>query len=89
MKPASFWRRSPHGERGLKSDADYISCKTDWSLPAWGAWIDITESKTPAKSPVSRSPHGEIGLKSQLDYTINKVISRCPHGECGLKFTGC
>ena len=34
--------RSPHGERGLKSDFDILD-EADESLPAWGAWIEIAE----------------------------------------------
>ena len=34
-------RRSPHGERGLKSCADAIRRENRGSLPARGAWIEI------------------------------------------------
>ena len=33
--------RSPHGERGLKSVCVRLQDRTGWSLPAWGAWIEI------------------------------------------------
>ena len=33
--------RSPHGERGLKSVPRWNRCSLQWSLPAWGAWIEI------------------------------------------------
>ena len=34
-------RRSPHGERGLKLKAFSPDFVRYWSLPAWGAWIEI------------------------------------------------
>ena len=33
--------RSPHGERGLKSDGVLLMVTVFMSLPAWGAWIEI------------------------------------------------
>ena len=35
--------RSPHGECGLKSRGFYGSGKRQWSLPAWGVWIEISD----------------------------------------------
>ena len=34
-----------------------------WSLPAWGAWIEIIGEGFFFLSPYRRSPHGERGLK--------------------------
>ena len=33
--------RSPHGERGLKLLFAIAYLISFWSLPAWGAWIEI------------------------------------------------
>ena len=33
--------RSPHGERGLKSNMPRIPSNMPWSLPTRGAWIEI------------------------------------------------
>ena len=41
------------------------------SLPARGAWIEITENKDNILAPCSRSPHGERGLK----YSPSKVFA--------------
>ncbi len=55
------------------------------SLPAWGAWIEISTNKLSLNVDVCRSPHGERGLKSPY-LTIKKIrFSRSPHGERGLK----
>ena len=32
-----------------------------WSLPAWGAWIEIQKSLACATEGLRRSPHGERG----------------------------
>ena len=37
------------------------SIKLTLSLPAWGAWIEISGASGGATSGVSRSPHGERG----------------------------
>ena len=37
------------------------------SLPAWGAWIEITGMLEPEKPTPRRSPHGERGLKLKVD----------------------
>ena len=37
----NFWRRSPHGERGLKLDDRVHLHDVRWSLPSRGAWIEI------------------------------------------------
>ena len=33
------------------------------SLPAWGAWVEISRNALRNSGIVSRSPHGERGLK--------------------------
>ncbi len=38
--------RSPHGGRGLKCRSFGCNLDRAWSLPAWGAWIEICERNT-------------------------------------------
>ena len=56
-------RRSPCGERGLKSAARKVSASTIWSLPVRGAWVEIMLIAFVGKQKRSRSPCGERGLK--------------------------
>ena len=57
-------RRSPHGERGLKSIKRHDAPDTPgWSLSSWRAWIEIRIGYAIVIYWVSRSPHGERGLK--------------------------
>ena len=58
-------RRSPHGERGLKSTCFGISDRFSGSLSSWRAWIEIAQPQG-ARLPRRRSPHGERGLKCLL-----------------------
>ena len=82
----SFFSRSPPGERGLKHIDRAERRPSDWSLPAWGAWIE-TARHEPVRGLYSRrSPPGERGLKrSQLTRVMAGVIGRSPPGERGLK----
>jgi len=57
-------RRSPHGERGLKSFPRASAGVFRESLPSRGAWIEILNAKAEVTILESRSPHGERGLKS-------------------------
>ena len=59
----SFYGRSPHGERGLKSTNVYYTFCTIQSLPARGAWIEIIMEIGEKPCCAGRSPHGERGLK--------------------------
>ena len=58
-------RRSPHGERGLKSAAALLHAPAGRSLPTRGAWIEISLrwmiSATPASLP-TRGAWIEIAL---------------------------
>ena len=38
--------RSPHGERGLKSENSNTVIAMDRSLSSWRAWIEILKSRT-------------------------------------------
>ena len=55
-------RRSPRGERGLKSLRQAASVCHTLSLPPRGAWIEICTHRT-AHCLECRSPRGERGLK--------------------------
>ena len=79
-------RRSPHGERGLKSDIPERHPIFGGSLSSWRAWIEICLSRMWIIRPASRSPHGERGLKSKVPLPLSRTTSRSPHGERGLKF---
>ena len=58
----------------------------DQSLPARGAWIEISVPTGMSIVAPSRSPHGERGLKSAyVFFGFTVVTGRSPHGERGLK----
>ena len=57
-------RRSPHGERGLKSFLPGMTIFSAASLPPRGAWIEILPIGAANMTRSRRSPHGERGLKS-------------------------
>jgi len=59
-----FQRRSPYGERGLKSIRGGDCRLFQWSLPVRGAWIEIPGLAGRHRSKPRRSPYGERGLKS-------------------------
>ena len=61
--PAVPPRRSPHGERGLKSDFQCFLAGGYLSLPPRGAWIEISVEPETGGQQCRRSPHGERGLK--------------------------
>ena len=55
-------RRTPHGVRGLKSDAEQLHGVGAASHPSWGARIEILRwHRVPL--PERRTPHGVRGLK--------------------------
>ena len=56
-------RRSPYGERGLKSIDIVDDAPMVGSLPVWGAWIEISTIIKPDRGAYGRSPYGERGLK--------------------------
>ena len=41
MLGAGVGRPSPHGEGGLKLVIKLVTQFIDWSLPAWGGWIEM------------------------------------------------
>ena len=57
-------RRSPCGERGLKSEMSAIAALIAASLPVRGAWIEIQSPAVNVRmNHTGRSPCGERGLK--------------------------
>ena len=59
-------RRSPHGERGLKSDVDYGNAASNMSLSSRRAWIEIPswcQAPQPVWSLSSRRAWIEIALR--------------------------
>ena len=62
-----------------------IICTFLLSLPAWGAWIEISSANAVKSIFQCRSPHGERGLKSIHQKKIRPKRRRSPHGERGLK----
>ena len=79
-------RRSPHGERGLKSAKARLTSGRETSLPARGAWIEMAMSDKTLLPYKGRSPHGERGLKYvRKRYRYHGGKRRSPHGERGLK----
>ena len=58
--------RSPHGERGLKSQLFLILQQVLLSLSSRRAWIEIMRCLISVFCNAGRSPHGERGLKYNL-----------------------
>ncbi len=77
--------RSPHGERGLKSTLPTGILVNAESLPAWGAWIEITYGPSSASKRLSLPAWG-AWIEMQTQYLIHHAICRSPHGERGLKY---
>ena len=79
--------RSPQGERGLKSRRTRGVRPQRRSLPARGAWIEISEWPSDAAVCSCRSPQGERGLKLRLHFRLPVGFRHSPQGERGLKYT--
>ena len=63
---------------------------TSWrSLPARGAWVEMSTTKQSRMTQTSRSPHGERGLKWRVQVNVGQWLGRSPHGERGLKLGRC
>ena len=78
-------RRSPCGERGLKSHGYALANGWSLSLPVRGAWIEIQKSPL-LREKSGRSPCGERGLKWCYPHRPLKInCRRSPCGERGLK----
>ena len=85
---ASFTRRSPCGERGLKLAACARHLRRHRSLPVRGAWVEIVPKGTGFPGTARRSPCGERGLKFMHPVEGCGFESRSPCGERGLKSSG-
>ena len=77
-------RRSPSGERGLKSRPRWGIRGLRGSLPIRGAWIEIATGRD-ARGGTCRSPSGERGLKCFDRIQQVEFGGRSPSGERGLK----
>ena len=81
-------RRSPHGERGLKSIELVQAILLVKSLSSRRAWIEIgrcPSRSAEASSLSSRRAWIEIPDVRKM---VNQAASRSPHGERGLKSDG-
>ena len=79
-------RRSPCGERGLKSLRRAVVRPGGPSLPVRGAWIEITRLLSMRWKMLGRSPCGERGLKfTHFAFPPFRALRRSPCGERGLK----
>ena len=82
--------RSPHGERGLKSASRVVAVAVGVSLPARGAWIEISRLREHLRlhrpSLPARGAWIEILWPGR---SARNTRSRSPHGERGLKSLFC
>ncbi len=87
-KSARLSRRSPRGERGLKSKLEAALAELlGGSLPPRGAWIEMNRQILCSRPLSSRSPRGERGLKFLQTKAISQnQYRRSPRGERGLKY---
>ena len=70
--------RSPHGERGLKSECVLQAIKAITSLSSRRAWIEMVYLSLFTYTFSGRSPHGERGLKftsKDLHYNKSRSLS--------------
>ena len=83
---SDFFRRTPHGVRGLKYGNAAADGRGRPSHPSWGAWIEIALSFADRRSQSSHPSWGawiEILLALPMAFST----SRTPHGVRGLKWT--
>ena len=71
-------RRSPCGERGLKSSGVGLHRQHRQSLPVRGAWIEMLFMPTRIKKHNSRSPCGERGLKYKNGWKVPQISASLP-----------
>ena len=78
--------RSPHGERGLKSNGGRRDPIEASRSPHGERGLKFELSGDSSTNRYGRSPHGERGLKYKNQDDLRRIsISRSPHGERGLK----
>ena len=80
-------RRSPQGERGLKSVGPCSGVVGFMSLSARRAWIEIGSCTHIRRGQPRRSPQGERGLKFGGVPPGEVFKRRSPQGERGLKLS--
>ena len=71
--------------RGLKYKSHACQSRLRSSHPAWGAWIEISNTYRPDLKEGRRTPHGVRGLKYPPPLVLRPRASRTPHGVRGLK----
>ena len=52
--------RSPHGERGLKSNQTHSAKRKSLSLPPRGAWIEMVTRSTDLQAVIVAPPTGSV-----------------------------
>ena len=78
--------RSPHGERGLKYSIPSSPSSGLLSLPARGAWIEITLSNLSITQSAQSLPARGAWIEMYyVPYLCEVCHRRSPHGERGLK----
>ena len=80
------FRRSPHGERGLKYGYRNFDLWCKVSLPAWGAWIEIHKNDAAMCWAQSLPAWGAWIEIKESPLANSDNTGRSPHGERGLKF---
>ena len=80
-------RRSPQGERGLKSEQRGHVRHAASSLPARGAWIEITSSLRKPTTPAWSLPARGAWIEIVAGFVLgSRSPGRSPQGERGLKY---
>ena len=81
-------RRSPHGERGLKSSTLRPAPNCLLSLPSRGAWIEMNKKKLSLRILQSLPSRGAWIEIFEVRLDGKPTSGRSPHGERGLKCAG-
>ena len=80
-----MYRRSPHGERGLKCRRHHRRLIWPPSLPSRGAWIEIRQPQDWFWRLYVAPLTGSVDWNSPMIPQNTRRNSRSPHGERGLK----
>ena len=78
-------RRSPCGERGLKSLAIVCRLKRIVSLPVRGAWVEMRMAEN-GFVPVASLPVRGAWVEISVGFLSQNRVCRSPCGERGLKY---
>ena len=80
-------RRSPHGERGLKSRSEYNLAGVIKSLSSRRAWIEMEEALKEAYKITESLSSRRAWIEMLIyRYVAKSIYGRSPHGERGLKW---